>query len=280
MTPDPFAPTVATILDPRERSRLDAAADGSFLALHAESVGDALRAVRERPVNAVLVSPRRVPRNDLAGVSRLARGFPGVSLVAVISAHDPESSERLFDLGASGVRTVVDLSCRGGWRRLREVVLRDASPTVCRILAQALPRLQDATSDCRTFFDVMVRVAPTTRTVRGLAAHLGVRASTFMSRFFRARLPSPKRYLAAVRLLHAAALFEVKGFSIADVAYRLDYSSPQSLGRHIKSSAGLTAAEFRFRYPFELAVADFVSRLILPFRATFSTFHPIETRGG
>ena len=39
-----------------------------------------------------------------------------------------------------------------------------------------------------------------------------------MSRFFRANLPAPKRYLALARLVRAAHLFENHGFSIANVS--------------------------------------------------------------
>ena len=79
-----------------------------------------------------------------------------------------------------------------------------------------------------------------------------------MSRFARAGLPSPKNYLAAIRLLHAAFLFETAGLSVADVAYRLEYSSPQSFGRHLRAMLGLTALEFRRRFPFPLALERFV----------------------
>jgi transcriptional regulator GlxA family with amidase domain len=112
--------------------------------------------------------------------------------------------------------------------------------------------------------------------VRRLTRRLQVLPSTFMSRFFRAGLPSPKRYLAGVRLLHAAALFEVHSLSVSDVAYRLEYSSPQSFGRHVRALLGVTAGEFRRRFTFTTALEDYVTRLIVPFRVTFSTFHPIE----
>ena len=110
--------------------------------------------------------------------------------------------------------------------------------------------------------------------MRGLTGRMQVAPSTFMSRFFRAGLPSPKRYLAAIRLLHAAALFETPGLSISDVAYRLEYSSPQSFGRHVRAGVGLTAGEFRTRYPFERALEDFMAQLIEPFQAQLQTFRP------
>jgi AraC-like DNA-binding protein len=270
------APMVATVLDPPDRPRLEAASGGSFAAVHLETVSDAMRSVRERPISAVLVSPQRVPRDQLPGLARLVRGYPEVPLVAVLSSHGPEASERLLQLGAFGVRSMIDLSRQDGWHRLRDVVARQASPTASRILARVLPPLVEATLDARRFFDAMVRVAPETPTVRALTKRLRVRSSTFMSRFFRADLPSPKRYLTTTRLLHATTLFEVDEFSVADVAYRLDYSSPQSFGRHVKATVGLTAAEFRRRYTFDHAIEDYIRRLILPYRAIFAAFQPLE----
>jgi len=150
------------------------------------------------------------------------------------------------------------------------------SPTAVRIFRKLNPALAGATRDCRTVFEAIVRLAPVITTVLVLAEHFGVAPSTFMSRFFRAGVPSPKRYLAATRILYAAALFEVPGLSVADVAYRLQYSSPQSFGRHLSTVMGTTAGEFRARFPFDVALDDFVRRLIDPFRTTFRTFHPLD----
>ena len=77
-----------------------------------------------------------------------------------------------------------------------------------------------------------------------------------MSRFYRAGLPSPKSYLAGVRVLHAAYLFQNLGLSVADVAYRLDYSSPQSFSRHVNAMLGVTAGEFRFEQT-QLAIGGY-----------------------
>jgi AraC-like DNA-binding protein len=227
-------------------------------------------------VEAVLVSPGRVEREHLASVSTLVRRFPAVPTVAVISRHDPESTDRLLHFGASGVRRVVDLTVREGWHELRELVSHTSSPTAARILSRVVPALGEPTADCRRFFEVMVRTAPRTPSVRALTRALHVRPSTFMCRFFRARLVSPKRYLAATRLLYAAGLFEMTGMSVGDVAYRLEYSSPQSFGRHLRAVSGMTAGEFRRRSTFASALRDYVTRLIVPFRATFRTFHPLE----
>ncbi len=268
--------TVATILEPAARSRLDAAAQGTFATYHARNVRDALRAVRERPVRTVLLSPRYVSRSEMSRVGQLVRGFPGVATVAVLSEHDARSSARLLELGAHGVSQMLDLTRRDGWRRLRELVSHPTSPAAARILGRVLPALGQPTRDCRDVFEVLVRLAPGITTVRALTSQLGVRPSTFMSRFFRAGLPSPKTYLGATRLLYAAELLETPGLSIADVAYRLEYSSPQSFGRHLRTVLGVTAGEYRERYSFSHAQADYVRRLIVPYQDTFRVFHPLD----
>src|SRR5207244_3614463 len=118
------------------------------------------------------------------------------------------------------------------------------------------------------FFEAVARLAPVLSTVRRLARHLRICSSTLMSRFYRAGLPSPKTYLAGMRLVHAAYLFSNPGLSVADVAYRLDYSSPQSFGRHLKAMLGVTAGEFRRRFPFDVSLERYVDLLITPYRAT------------
>ena len=130
--------------------------------------------------------------------------------------------------------------------------------------------------EARLFFEALTRLAPVVATVRGLARHLKITPSTLMSRFYRAGLPSPKSYLAGARLLHAAYLFQNPGLSVADVAYRLDYSSPQSFGRHLRAMLGVTAGEFRRRFPFEVALTRFIDLLITPYREALRAFHPLN----
>lgn len=273
------SPTVATVLDPEERPRLDAAAGGQFTTIHVDTIPDAIRAVRERPVDAVLLSAGYVRREHVSTVAALIRAFPTVRTLAVVSRHDARASERLLELGASGVRTVVDLSQREGWVHLREQLTHPASPASARILGTIMPDLRETPADCRLCFETLVRLAPSVATVRALCRHYRLPPSTFVSRFFRAGLPSPKRYLARMRLLYVAAMLETRGLSIADVVYRLEYSSPQSFGRHLRTLTGFSASQFRRRITFEQALAQFHGELIAPFRAVLRAFHPLETQG-
>jgi AraC-like DNA-binding protein len=268
--------TVCTVLPPPERARLDAAGNGCFTALHVDSFHDVVNAVRRQRVDALVISVHRCGGVELPAVARFVHEFPAIPAVVLVSRHDSEATEALLRLGATGVRAAVDCTEPGGWRRLRDLLGQPASPATARILARVLPALGDVSGDARLFFEAVTRLAPVLTTVRGLARHLRVGPSTLMSRFYRAGLPSPKSYLAGVRLLHAAYLFQNPGLSVADVAYRLDYSSPQSFSRHLKAMLGITAGEFRKRFPFDVAVSRFVDLLVAPYREALRALQPLN----
>ena len=268
--------TVCTVLPLPERPRVDAAGDGCFATLHADSFREVLDAARRKRVDALVISVHHCSGEELPAVARFVREFPAIPAVALVSRHDHQATEALLKLGATGIRAAVDCTEPGGWRRLRDLVGHPASPVAARILARLVPALDGAPEDARLCFEVMTRLAPVITTVRGLARHLRLCPSTLMSRFYRASLPSPKSYLAAMRLLHAAYLFQNPGLSVADVAYRLDYSSPQSFGRHLKAMLGVTAGEFRRRFPFEVSLARYVDLLITPYREALRAFHPLN----
>src|ERR671917_2091740 len=269
------SPTIATVLLPVERARVDAAGSGCFALVHRDSIPDAVRIVRERPVDAVLVSVHRCGPEQVEVLGHLVREFPGIPTVALVSQHDSSSTEMLLRLGASGVQQVVDVTSPTGWSRLRQVVGQPATRAVARIQGPILDALAGAPADTRLFMEAVIRLAPDTPTVTTLAQRLYVRPSTLMSRFARAGLPSPKNYLAAIRLLHAAYLFETAGLSVADVSYRLEYSSPQSFGRHLRAMLGVTALEFRRRFPFPVALERFHALMIVPYREIWRDFHPM-----
>ncbi len=272
-------PTIAAVLLPAERPKVEAAGHGCFTLLHRDSVPEAVRAVRERPVDGILLSVHRCPANAVQEVRRLVHDFPGIPTVALVSTHDAAASETLLQLGATGLRQVVDVTGPTGWQRLRQLMAAPATRAAARIQGPLIGALGEAPADLRFFFEILVRLAPDITTVRALCRACDVRPSTLMSRFSRAGLPSPKSYLASVRLLHAAHLLEAPGRSIADVTYRLEYSSPQSFGRHVRAMLGITSLEFRRRFPFPTALARFLELMVVPYGGVWPVFHPLETGG-
>src|SRR5438093_541222 len=112
---------------------------------------------------------------------------------------------------------------------------------------------------------------------RGCARHFGAplpqrRAARGGS--LRPRIPGYSR--GGAGLAHAAYVFQNPGLSVADIAYRLDFSSPQSFSRHLKTLLGVTATEFRHRFPFDVALARFCDLLVTPYREALRAFHPLN----
>jgi len=189
-----------------------------------------------------------------------------VPTVALLSELGPQTPQTLLALGTGGIRRLVDVRDASGWRALRHALTDQCGTGVQRIaLTRLAEDLAGATLDCRQFFEALFLSAPGVTTVRRLARQLGVLPSTLMSRFFRAGLPAPKRYLAMARLVRAAYLFENRGFSIANVANHLEYSSPQSFGRHVRAMLSLSAQEFRERFDGEGMLNRFREELVIPY---------------
>ena len=82
------------------------------------------------------------------------------------------------------------------------------------------------------------------------------------------------------RLVRAARLFENSGFSIANVANHLDYSSPQSFGRHVRTLLHITAGEFRARYDCVSMFARFRADLIIPYAEVLRNLRPLTPPTG
>ena len=276
-TPNESLAAVATMLDPAERARVDAAGIGVYRALHRDSLDDVFRDLRERPIGAVLVSVCRCADRDAAKIARLVREFPRIPAVALLTQLEQQTPRAVLALGRSGIRAIVDVRQPTGWRELRAVLAEGRGDDIQRLaLARIAEDLPNATGDCQQFFELVFRPRPV-GTVRGLARALGVLPSTLMSRFFRARLPAPKRYLATARLVRAARLLENPGLSVASVANHLDYSSPQSFNRHVRTMLELSAVEFRERYDGEGMLHRFREELVIPHAEVLRSFSPLTS---
>ncbi len=273
---EPLA-AVATMLEPAERARVDAAGVGIYRALHRDSLDDVFRDLRERPIGAVLVSVCRCADRDTAKIARLVREFPRIQAVALLTQLEQKTPKAVLALGRSGVRAIVDVRQPTGWRELRAVLAEGRGDDIQRLaLSRIAEDVPNAPPDCQQFFELVFRPRAVT-TVRSLSTSLGILPSTLMSRFFRAHLPAPKRYLATARLVRAARLLENPGLSIASVANHLDYSSPQSFGRHIRTMLKFSAVEFRERYDGEGMLRRFREDLVMPFAPVLRGFSPMGT---
>lgn len=275
-TRHPSLTPIATVLLPLERPRVDAAGEGLYRTLHRDSLDDAIRDLKGHRARAVVISVACCGGLEAPKVAQLVREFPRVPAVALLSQLDASTPQDVLYLGQSGVRTLIDVRTARGWRELREALVSDRGVSIERLaLGQLALDLVGVPPDCWRFFEALFSAGARITTVRTLASHLQVLPSTLMSRFFRARLPAPKRYLATARLIRAAHLFENPGLSVASVANVLDYSSPQSFGRHVRTMLGLTAVEFRRRFTGQRMLDHFCGELIVPYLAILRIFTPL-----
>lgn len=272
---------IATMLTPNERIRVDAAGEGSYRALHRDSVAELVQDLKTNRVSAVLVSVTRCDQRARAGVAALVREFPRVPTVALLTQLDRSTPHAMLSLGSTGVRQLVDVREAEGWRELRNYLMSSRGEDIQRqALGHLAMDLSGVPQDCWRFFEALFLSPPRVSTVRALAKRLDVLPSTLMSRFFRAKVPAPKQYLACARLVRAARLFENPGFSVANVANHLDYSSPQSFGRHVRTVMHLTAVEFRERYDGEGMIEHFRQSLVAPHIERLRQLRPLSPSWG
>jgi len=266
---------VSTILTPLERSRVDAAAHGLCDALHRESLEEVLCDLRQQRASLVLISVTRYGSQSSARVAAMVREFPRIPAVALLTETQNSTPHSTLALGQLGIRTLVDARLPAGWQTLRNLIASQGSNDLQRsALAQISLDLPGVSKDCWRFFELLFDSSPRISTVRQLARHLNILPSTLMSRFFRAKLPAPKRYLSLARLIRAARLFENPGLSVARVANHLDYSSPQSFGRHVRTVMRMSPVKFRSMYDGQGMLQFFRTELILPYVEVLLVFRP------
>lgn len=272
---------VTTILTPGERQRVDAAAEGLYSALHRESFEEVLEDLREKRAGAVLISIARYGLHNSARMARMVREFPRIPAMALLTETQYSTPQNLLALGHLGVRILIDARQPSGWQELRDILAAERASDLQRAaLGQLSSDLSGASVDCWRFFELLFSHSPQIHTVRQLARHLHILPSTLMSRFFRAKLPPPKLYLSHARLIRAAKLFENPGLSVANVANYLDYSSPQSFGRHIRTMMDMSPVMFRESYDGAGMFQHFRQELVLPYVDILRSFCPAATSPG
>jgi AraC-like DNA-binding protein len=272
---------VSTVLTPIERSRVDAAAHGVCEPLHRESLEEVLTDLRNQRAGMVLFSVTKYAGQGYSRMAAVVREFPRVPAIALLTETETSTPYSTLLLGQLGIKKMIDARTPNGWQTLRSLLAADSSQDLHRsALAQINLDLPGVPADCWRFFELLFDPSPKIATVRQLARRLEILPSTLMSRFFRADLPAPKKYLALSRLIRAARLFENPGLSVASVANHLDYSSPQSFGRHVRTIMKMSPVTFRSRYDGQGMVQYFRTQLILPYTATLRHFHPIDAYPG
>ncbi len=269
---------VTTILTPSERSAVDAAGEGLYRAMHRSSLDEVRRDLREQTATAVLLSLACCTPRDAIRMAAILREHPRVPMMGLVTNADRVHPQSLLSLGRSGMRIVIDARESGGWHLLRETVATAdrSSFSIDSAVSDLRLHLMAAGTDCLELLELFFTAKPALHSVRKVAALVDLHPGTLMSRFQRAGLPALKRYLDMANLVRAAHRLQDSRRSIADVAVSLDYSSPQSFGRHVNLVLGLTASVFRASYDCEGMYRRFCDELVTPFLAELIAFRPLR----
>lgn len=279
--PQDRPPKIATMLTPLERVRVDVASRGAFEAVHRGSIDEMSQDVRAQQVDAILVSVARYDPATVARMSAMVREFPRIPAFALLTDVQSSTPQSVLELGRVGVRTLIDARFQSGWTSLRDLLLHERSTDVQRQALGALNLdLEGAAPDCWKFFEILFTHRPYVASVRQMGRHLNVVPGTLMSRFYRAQLPSPKRYIDVGRLVRAARLLENSGLSVTSVSRQLDYSSPQAFSRHVRGLLGVSPVRFREMYNGEAMLQRFREELILPHVSILRHFRPATSEPG
>jgi len=279
-TPVAPSPRIGTWVTPRERSRVELAVGGRVELTHHDALHAIHTDLTNGRIDATLVSAALIRTPDVSILSRIARDFPGNSLVGVVAeVEESQALAGVLAFGHAGVRFVIDARIASGWSALRTALL--SQHTRDTFIQQAVRDLAGANSESTRFTAgwsrfLVAAFAPRTVSCKQIAASLGVGSSTLTSRFYRAGLPSPKRYIAHARLVWAARLGETPGLSISAIAHRLDASSPQSFGRMVRALTGVTAADFRSRFDGAAMLERFRAELVEPYQEKLQSFDPLD----
>ncbi len=271
-------PRIATWLGARDRTRVDAATADHLTLVHVDALPAVLDAIITGRADAVLLSVDRVQASDVPIIARLIRGFPSTPITGFVGENNgSDAVSGALLLGQAGVSTVLDCRIPSGWTALRSTFSPRRMPDnfLRACVALSLGEIdgkagRNCADGLARFFSLVF--TPDVTNAKLIGVRLGVRSCTLMSRFYRAGLPSPRRYLAMARLVWAAHLAESPGLSISAIAGRLDASSPQSFHRTVRLLTGQTVAEFRRTATGAAMFDQFCATLIAPYREALRTF--------
>lgn len=278
-------PRVCAFLSPREQSQLEAATADRLTLVPRTTLHKICEDVAAGHADGVILSAGLVCEADVARLCTLVRELPATPIVGLVSDGATATIAGTLLLGRAGIDRLVDVRDRTGWGALRNAFTHQLPEESVRsaltaILTAIEVEPDGARTSCsegaRRFFSAIF--APHATTILHMAAEFGMPGSTFMSRFERAGLPSPKQYLALAKLVRAAYLGEAPGLSMKIISERLHASSPQSYGRTVRNLTGLTAGEFRRTIHGPAMLDRFMAAVIIPYRDILRGVDPLRTK--
>jgi AraC-like DNA-binding protein len=270
-------PTLAAWVTPREHSVLVARVADRVTLVPSRDVAAIREAFATGRAHGAIVSAALLDPAYTIQLAQLHRAFPHLPLVGLVTqdAEEPVVS-RAGALGRLGAESVADLRMgQGGWAPFNKALDRMPTPVVLRATALVQEALgTDVTEGWLRF--IAAAFLGDAVMVRDIALQGGAHPSAFTGRFYRAKLPSPRRYIEMGFIARFAYLAETTSWSVHAIARSIEASSPQSLGRMIKRLTGLSPVQWRLENGLASVLADFSTRLIKAHLRALRHFDPFQ----
>jgi hypothetical protein len=270
----PLDSRVLTVVDSALRSKIDLALGASASPLHLNSVAEASRASRNSYVSTFLISPALVRSADDRFIRDLLSRCATCSIVAMVNEVGSDVASDLLHLGALGVHHVVCIAHPSAWNALREKISSTGNAVTAGLVKAVSASLFDSSAQAQRLFVSMAQRSPYSSTVQHFSNAVGVWPSTLTSRFHRAGIPSLKLYLSMFRLLHVTGVLAENKLSVATASHMLQYSSPQSLSRHVQLTLGMSVRSLRTEVGFRTLLGYVLENLFAPYRNELACFQP------
>ena len=238
-------------------AQLQIALAGEHSLTFVDGWGALLLAIRERPVDLVVLDPRTVGGLELGQARELLATHPTLPVV-IYTTVAADSMQATVMLAKLGVQHVVLRGFDDEPRRFRQMIDQlPATRLSNSVLNCVLPHIQDAPI---LFVRAITRLFEAPQEfvdVDELARMSGMTRRSLDRWFYRSGLTSARTMILVARLTRAKHYMGDPGFLLEDIAKKLGYSSIRRFARQVRAATGMTPSTMRSSFSTE----EFTTRM-------------------
>ena len=210
-----------------------------------------LIAIREHPVDLVVLDPRTSGGLELGQARELLARHPTLPMV-VYTTLAPDSMQATVMLAKLGVQHVVLRGFDDEPRRFRQMLSQlPAARLSHAVLQHVLPHLDDAPVLFVRAITRLFEAPQEFEDVDELAQASGMTRRSLDRWFERSGLTSARTMILVARLTRAKHYMADPGFLLEDIAKKLGYSSIRRFARQVRAATGMTPSTMRTAFTSE-----------------------------
>ena len=216
-----------------------------------DSWGALLLAIRERPVDLVVLDPRTSGGLELGQARELLARHPTLPVV-VYTTLAADSMQATVMLAKLGVQHVVLRGFDDEPRRFRQMIDQlPATQLSDSVLQHVLPQLHDAPVLFVRAVTKLFEAPQEFLDVEDLARMSGMTRRSLDRWFARSGLVAARTMMLVARLTRAKHYMNDPGFLLEDIAKKLGYSSIRVFARQVRTATGMTPSTMRSAFTSE-----------------------------